>query len=262
MLALWKQVVEKLGEESRLWRDIRNSEHANTHLENPLRRDAVGSINRQLNYWQVWEEFASSSGISLAKPALSQLLDFLHELKEGALEDRGARRIKNAKGLVSSMSWVAKRAELQEMAEVLSRRAIVGLFSSTSPSDRKEALPFPLAVVAEWERLVCNEASAPHVKLFVGALLTMVWAGLRSGDIQRTEPLRLSLQNWVLRGSCWATKVTDRGQPFACTALGATGFLPKWGWGHHYTLALAAFLASLQPGLAKSVDYLLPDTIH
>ena len=44
--------------------------------------------------------------------------------------------------------------------------------------------------------------------------------------------------------------------------MGATGVLPTWGWGHHYVNALASFLVSLQPGLAKSIDYILPDTIH
>ena len=262
MLALWKQVVENVGEDSRLWRDIRDSQFADAHLENPLRRDSVGSMNRQLTYWQGWEAYALGSNIPVAKPTIAQLLDFLHELKEGTLEDRGARRVKNAKGLVSAMAWVAKWAELQELTELMSRRVIVGLFSSTTPTDRREALPFPLAIVADWERMVCLASTPLHDKLFLGALLTMVWAGLRFGDIQRSEPLKLSVQNGVLRGLCWATKVTDRGQPFACAVMGASGMLPAWGWGHHYVMFLASFLVSLQPGLAKSIDYLLPDTIH
>ena len=100
------------------------------------------------------------------------------------------------------MSWVAKRAELAELAELLSRPVVRGFFAMDTPTSRKEALPFPLASIIRWELRICDKSIPLEEKLLIGTLLMMVWGGLRFGDIQRTIPLKLSARNGVIRGSC------------------------------------------------------------
>ena len=43
---------------------------------------------------------------------------------------------------------------------------------------------------------------------------------MRFGDIQRIRVRDISLTQHALRGSCWATKTTKLGQPWACTLFG------------------------------------------
>ena len=48
-------------------------------------------------------------------------------------------------------------------------------------------------------------------------------AGLRFGDLQRIKLSSLSLTSNSLRGICWQTKTSKRGQPFAVTLAGVAG---------------------------------------
>ena len=84
-------------------------------------------------------------------------------------------------------------------------------------------MPLPLALIAAWERRVCAPTTPAAVKIFLGGLLLAAHASLRFGDLQRIEVTNLSLAATALRGTCWTTKTTKQGQPFAVTITGFTG---------------------------------------
>ena len=67
---------------------------------------SAGTLGRHLGGWRRWSFFAITTGISIGAPALPQVLDFCHALHEGALQDRGQRRVQSAKYAVSAMRFV------------------------------------------------------------------------------------------------------------------------------------------------------------
>ncbi|CAE7937114.1 unnamed protein product, partial [Symbiodinium necroappetens] len=89
--------------------------------------------------------------------------------------------------------------------------------------DRREALPIPWALISAWEFHVCTSGAPLTTKLILGAILLAVHGCLRFGDLQRIDFESLSLGRTALHGICYATKTTDKGQPFAVTLAGLTG---------------------------------------
>ena len=80
----------------------------------------------------------------------------------------------------------------------------------------------PLAVVVAWEQHICSPHCPPDRRILLGGLLLALHAGLRFGDLQRMKLSSLSLTSSSLRGICWQTKTSKRGQPFAVTLAGIT----------------------------------------
>ena len=67
-------------------------------------------------------------------------------------------------------------------------------------------------------------------KLLLGGFLPAVWASLRFGDLQRCNVSSLNLAEAVLRASCFQTKVSKQGQPFASILAGFTAFSAATSW--------------------------------
>ena len=97
--------------------------------------------------------------------------------------------------------------------------------------------------------------------MFLGALLLLVWAGLRFGDLQRSNFSSLNLERGILRGNSWRTKATNAGQPWGANAFGLSGRPPNWGRAHVWFAAFATWVLGLPAALQAQVDYLLPDMI-
>ena len=142
----------------------------------------------------------------------------------------------------------------------LLQNRLIRSFLSQPVQDRKEALPLPLAVVVGWERRVCCPSAPQEQKLLLGSFLLALHGGLRFGDLQRVRLNTLSLTPSALRGICWQTKTTRRGQPFAVHLHGLSGRDSASSWVLSFLHALqAAWEATEQHyGLSASPDFVLP----
>ena len=92
-----------------------------------------------------------------------------------------------------------------------------GLMHSVSyrvESDRKEAFPLPLFVLAALERQLLLDMGSPARLLFIGAVLTSCWSSLRLSDSQHVSWSSIQAGSWCTRGTSYRTKVSRRGVPF------------------------------------------------
>ena len=98
------------------------------------------------------------------------------------------------------------------------------------------------------------------LRLFLGGLLLALHGGLRFGDLQRIRLNSLSLTSHSLRGVCWQTKTTKRGQPFAVTLHGISGRALDSLWVLPFLRAVqSAWLATESAmGLSVVPDFILP----
>ena len=89
----------------------------------------------------------------------------------------------------------------------------------------REALPPPLSIVARLELAMGN---CPDEDVWVvGAILLMVWAGLRWSDVQRLKFSSLVIDAESLRAWTWRSKTSVFGIPFGALFCGVTGV--QWG---------------------------------
>ena len=149
------------------------------------------------------------------------LADFLHACENSLEEDREVCKI-GPRPILKALSWLSRIAEVPAL-QPLMQASLIRAFLTQPTTDRKEALPLPMAVVVEWEKYICSPHCPQDLRLFLGGLLLALHGGLRFSDLQRVRLNSLSLTSNSLRGVCWQTKTTKRGQPFAVTLHGISG---------------------------------------
>jgi hypothetical protein len=260
-LARWQELVNTtLWQHSQLWQTAQGSNHAAAHVKQAVIRLHGSTLARYFNTWEVWQEWALTAGIEVAAPSQAALADFMYELQAGALRDRGAGRMSNATNAIKAMRFVAKKAQLRELSTIMDGELITAyLHGDGAARDRREALPHAMAIIVAFERRISSRACSPAERIFLGTMLTCCWSSLRFGDAQRCEPGSLTIDHAVLRGLCWATKVSSAGQPFAANAFGLCGRPPQWGWGHIYVKELHAWAARMSAtDRDLKIDFLLP----
>ena len=151
--------------------------------------------------------------VSTGAPPAVQLLDFLHDASTGALSNRSRGRLRSAKALLKAINWMAVRAQTKALLERLGKSTIKSFWRSGRVRDRKEALPIPARAVSDWENRLTRGRSPTAEVRFFEALLLLIWAGLRFGDLQRCCFSNLNSDRGILRGNSWRTKASDAGQP-------------------------------------------------
>ena len=88
----------------------------------------------------------------------------------------------------------------------------------------REAVPLPLFVVAKLELALKDSAEDAWL---LGAILLMVWGGLRWSDVQRLQFSSLAVDDQSIGGWCWRTKSSKHGMPFGIQTCGVTP--ARWG---------------------------------
>ncbi len=228
------------AQSSGLWQEVGTSRHAEDAVYRAMDGRASTS-RRMLQTWVVWEEYAVAAGFDPGAPQLTQLLDFLYDARNGALANRRKQGTRSAKALLKGLKWFATRAQTAVLQEHVEKRAIKSFWKSSTPPERKEALLVPAAAVVDWETRVVQKETLLGEILFLGALLLLVWAGLRFGDLQRSNLSSLNSERGLIRGNSWRTKVTNEGQPWGANAFGLSGRPPDWGWAHVWFAAFATW---------------------
>ena len=79
------------------------------------------------------------------------LADFLHACENSLEEDREICKI-GPRPILKALSWLGRNADVTALQPLL-QASLIRAFLTQPTSDRKEALPLPLAVVVEWEKI-------------------------------------------------------------------------------------------------------------
>ena len=186
------------------------------------------------------------------------LADFLHACENSLEEDREVCQI-GPRPILKALSWLSRIAEVPALQSIM-QASLIRAFITQPTADRKEALPLPMAVVVQWERYICSPHCPQDLRLFLGGLLLALHGGLRFGDLQRIRLQSLSLTSTSLRGVCWQTKTTKRGQPFAVTLHGISGRSLESLWVLPFLKAVqSAWIATEKAmNMTLSPDFILP----
>ena len=174
------------------------------------------------------------------------LADFLHACEHSLEEDREP----------CNRPETYPQSSLVVRSKSLLQASLIKAFLTQPTAD----LPLPLAVVVEWERYICSPHCPQDLRLFLGGLLLALHGGLRFGDLQRIRLNSLSLTNSSLRGVCWQTKTTKRGQPFAVTLHGLSGRSQASLWVLPFLRAVQAAWIATESAMGMQVipDFILP----
>ena len=228
-------------------------------LELSLRRYAPSTLQNYLRHIALFLDYLSTAELSLDALTLSNITDYLLACAASTDEDRSANRV-GPRPMLKAISWLQRQAQIPALGPLLMNPLVQAFHALIGPADRREAMPIPLALIAAWERGVCAPHTPAAVKLFLGGLLLAAHASLRFGDLQRIEVTNLSLAATALRGSCWTTKTTKQGQPFAVTITGFTGRDIATAWTIHWLTAVAHSLDATETiyGEAHRLDFVLP----
>ena len=148
--------------------------------------------------------------------------------------------------MLKALSWLALIGQIESLASLLSNPLARAFASPQQSQERKEALPLPLAILASWERKVCAADCTHNLRITLGSFLLAAHTSMRFGDIQRIKIKEISLTQHALRGSCWATKTTKLGQPWACTLFGLAGRGAQSSW-------VIRWLESLSEAVTQSI---------
>ena len=154
--------------------------------------------------WLRWCGFAKAIQVPPRKPAPAAVLDFAQALSMGARVDRGCKRAARAQGVLQALKFAGSKLGLLELMEGVSCPAVAAWVSSGKweQAPLREAVPLPLSVVAKLELALKDSAEDAWL---LGAILLMVWGGLRWSDVQRLQFSSLAVDDQSIRGWCWRT---------------------------------------------------------
>ena len=210
-LALWVLVEPLLFPISAVLQELGESRHSDTLTLNMLKSVSENTLLRYLTH----------------------LLKFLHALRDLGVDWDALRQINVADALlalhktgdhvthgIKAVRWSFRVFGLR-LPDLYG-----GLMSGLEHrvvSDRKEALPLPIFVLAFCERYLLLEQGQPGLRLFMGALLVAANASLRFSDMQHVLWSSLQAAQDNVRAISFRTKSSRRGMPFGFVSCGFYG---------------------------------------
>jgi hypothetical protein len=162
---------------------------------------------------------------------------------------------------IKSVRWAFKQFGIQCFQIALG--PLISSFTKEHVvSDRREALPYSLLIIIQWERRLLQSSSTQQEVLGLGSFLLMLWSGMRFADLQRTYLSSLAYDMVSLRGLSYRTKTCKSGCRFG---LVCKGFLSSgsFTWVHRYLQEIDSLYShwGKQP---NEVDFIIPslDQLH
>ena len=257
-IADWKDLLEQVGTCSAMYVTAITSKSPEAAYEAFLRDFTPSTLAQYFRCIRVFLAFARALDVSVGDLQLVHIVDLMHACDTSHTEDRTSVRI-SPKPMLKALSWLARIGQIHSLIAPLANQ-LVRASSPQQNRERKEALPLPLAVFAAWEQKVCSADCTTGLRIALGSFLLAAHTSMRFGDIQRIRVQDISLTQHVLRGSCWATKTTKSGQPWACTIFGLAGRDEKSSWVLFWLRSLSISVthsATSAPDL-PSPDFVLP----
>ena len=188
----WRSILAVFAEHSQLYCTCIASMHPMEILKTSLRRFAASTISQYLKILQTCLVFWQSMLWSPTALSLPQLADFLQVCQSSQEEDRPALKC-SPKQAVKALSWLARTAQIADLATLLSNTLIRSFSLPCAPQERKEALPLPLATLVAWEQKLLQPDCPASLGLLLGGVLLAAHCSLRFKDLQRISFHSLSL---------------------------------------------------------------------
>ena len=257
--AKWLQIIQSLGDCSILAHTTAQTAHEKDLIIAALKGYQASSLQTYLRQIENFLSYLEKSRISLEELTLPQFLDYLWACQDSQQEDRYASRCKPASAL-KALSWFYKKAQIESLRLVCLNPLALAFIKPDGPTDRNEAIPLPLAIVVAWEDKIREPSCPPALALLLGGFLLAVHSSLRFGDLQRICTSSLSIASDSLRGSCWTTKTSLTGQPFAVTHFGLSGRDTASAWTITWLSHVQASLLKTREclGVETEPDFLIP----
>lgn len=129
---------------------------------------------------------------------------------------------------IKAVRWIATHAGVQAL-KVSWSPLVESFLKSRIPKELKESLPFSLFAMVQLERRILVSSCSTYEVVLIGAILVCTWAGLRFADAQRCSYRTMCFDGKSLRGTCWRTKTSSRGQPWGIISSGMLS-LDSFSW--------------------------------
>ncbi|CAE7210929.1 SMYD3 [Symbiodinium sp. CCMP2592] len=226
VLSLWRDLVDRHASVSEPFSGLADSRHKERMLQSMLSRNSDTTLLRYLRSVSRFFDMLQAAGHHIGKLSQHHVMDVLL-----CCQEENSDSLSLPLNMIKALRWYL-RVSLIAFPSLYG-----GLFIAATAlpdGERKEAMPLPLIVVVELERLVLNVEAAVQDRVIAGALLCCVWASLRFSDSQHLLWSSLVSDAESLRGVCFRTKTNRRGSAFGVIA---TGFLsevssPEQSWTH------------------------------
>ena len=212
----FKCILEKLGDQSGLAVALKASKHPDIHLHRVLDEFAPSTVLKYmsgiLHFLKLCSEFHLAwYQLSPIEPADLLLQSSLHKSSDESSV--------GGKNVIKSMRWCAKVTSVLSL-EVFRNPLVDSFLNVKRPKDQQETAPLPLWAVVQFERRLLQKSATQNEVLFLGACLVGIWGGLRFADAQRMPLSSIVLDRDNIRGSCFRSKTSHKGQPFGCKTSG------------------------------------------
>ena len=224
----WQNILSSLGEESSVHRALERSSHPQEHAGRILDQFAPSTLLRYFSAWQSFHSTLTSLHLHVSGLTESALADALVSISLSKKMECSA----GCQITIKAIRWVATHAGVSSLSSAWSP-LVESFLRSRIPRELKESIPLSLYTLVQLERRILM-SSCPVVEVvIIGAILMCTWAGLRFADAQRCSYNSFCYDGKSLRGSCWRTKTSSRGQPWGVTAsgflsLGTFSWTEKW----------------------------------
>ena len=150
----WQEILHLMGSASGLQSSLANSKYPQALLKKSLEKFTAGTLERYLAAAKQFLDFLGLSNRSVESIDVAFLADFLHACENSLEEDREICKI-GPRPILKALSWLGRNADVSALQPLL-QASLIRAFLTQPTSDRKEALPLPLAVVVEWEKYICS----------------------------------------------------------------------------------------------------------
>ena len=254
----WFALLQALGPASKLFATFQHHQHAQHHWSVAIAPFTPGTLERYFKVAWNLVHMLQAKGQPATEISLDTLADFFRAAHSSHKEDLDLHRC-SATMAVKSARWLAKHSQWEALQLAMQAPLVSAYAARNFASDRKEALPVPLMLVMQWEARVCHPNTPRTTRLLLGAALLCIHASLRFGDSQRIDLHSLSLSAQALHGTCFATKTSKHGQPFALAWHGLHGRDKASSWILHW-LAELAQLADDFFSPTDPIDFMWPST--
>ena len=224
----WKDILRKLGRASSVYQSLAQSDHADQHATRVLDQFAPSTLLRYFAAWKNFHGVLHSLQLDCSTLTEAQLADAIVVVSLGKRTDCSA----GSQLTIKAMRWIATHAGVTGLAAAWSP-LVESFLKSRIPAELKESMPLTLFTVLQFERRLLMSSCPMTEVVILGSILLCVWSSLRFADAQRCSFGSMCFDGISLRGSCWRTKTSSRGQPWGVLAsgflsLGSFNWIEKW----------------------------------
>ena len=246
--SIWPQFVSAFLSLSPMLKQLSTSAHFHEHCQRILDGFASSTIYRYLSTLMQFHAVCISMRVALEGLTEIQFADII-------LAGRSSEPRVSPSMCIKSVRWAFKQFGIQCFQ--VSLGPLISSFTKEHViSDRREALPYSLLIIIQWERSLLQSSATQQEVLGLGSLLLMLWSGMRFADLQRTYLSSLAYNMTSLRGLSYRTKTCKSGCPFGllCRGLLSSG---SYTWVHRYLQEIDSLYSQFgrQP---NEIDFIVP----